>query len=132
MLNLIGLDTPTTGSIKSARIKRLDEQTLAEHRNQQIGFIFQSHHLFTTFMLENKVPLPTRKVEERDVRAKGLLERVGLAERMDHRPGQLSENANALRSYGPWPTSLDYYWPMSRRVRWTSELRRLWQTCCSN
>lgn len=97
LLNLIGaLDTPTTGSIKFSgeELSSLDEQTLAEHRNQQIGFIFQSHHLLPQLsMLENVlVPLlPTRKVEERDIsRAKGLLERVGLAERMDHRPGQLS------------------------------------------
>jgi len=97
LLNLIGaLDTPTTGSIKfsAKELSSLNEQTLAEHRNQQIGFIFQSHHLLPQLsMLENVlVPLlPTRKVEERDIaRAKGLLERVGLAERMDHRPGQLS------------------------------------------
>ena len=97
LLNLIGaLDTPTTGSVKFSgeELSGLDEQGLAAHRNQQIGFIFQSHHLLPQLsMLENVlVPLlPTRKVNEEDLaRAKALLERVGLGDRMDHRPGQLS------------------------------------------
>jgi ABC-type lipoprotein export system ATPase subunit len=97
LLNLIGaLDTPTEGTIEFCghALESLNEKELAQHRNQHVGFIFQSHYLLPQLsVLENVlVPiLPFQKVSKEHIeRAKGLLERVGLQDRMDHRPGQLS------------------------------------------
>ena len=97
LLNMVGaLDTPSAGSIQFAgeELSGLDELALAQHRNQQVGFIFQRHHLLPQLsVLENVlVPiLPFQKVSAAQVeRAQDLLKRVGLGERTDHRPGQLS------------------------------------------
>src|SRR5687767_9004783 len=97
LLNLIGgLDRPTSGEIwvDGENIARANPRQLVEHRKRRVGFIFQSFNLLphrTT--LENvEVPmtlagLPTA---ERRIRARDLLERVGLTPRADHRPSQLS------------------------------------------
>lgn len=91
-----GLDRPTAGSVEVAGIDiaKLAEVDLARFRNRKTGFIFQFHHLLPEFSaLENTMmPLliggaPRR--ESRD-RAAGVLERVGLTGRLDHRPGELS------------------------------------------
>jgi len=99
LLNIIGtLDHPTSGHIwlDGRDLSQLDELQLAAIRNRQIGFIFQSHHLMPQCSVIENVLVPTiadRKSKTRDgapERAEKLLKRVGLGERLHHRPGQLS------------------------------------------
>jgi len=99
LLNIIGtLDFPTSGSVwlDGQDLSRLDEQQLAAIRNQQIGFIFQSHHLLPQCSVLENVLVPTiadKHSKTRDgaqERAEKLIKRVGLGERLHHRPGQLS------------------------------------------
>ena len=91
-----GLDRPTAGRVEVARfdITRLSDIDLARFRNKKIGFIFQFHHLLPEFTaLENTMmPLLISGMGRRESRSRavGLLERVGLANRLDHRPGELS------------------------------------------
>lgn len=96
-LNLIGgLDRPTRGRIlvQDRDITQLDENELAAYRRRRVGFIFQAFHLIPTMTaLENvEFPLIFSRVPARVRRAKAeaLLEQVGLADRMDHRPTELS------------------------------------------
>lgn len=99
LLNIIGtLDQPTSGSVwlDSRDLSRLDEQQLAAVRNQQVGFIFQSHHLLPQCSVLENVLVPTIADKRGHAgdgavdRAEKLLKRVGLSERLHHRPGQLS------------------------------------------
>lgn len=98
LLNLIGaLDRPTHGDIffDSKNLRDLDNNALADLRNREIGFIFQSHHLLPQCSVLENVLVPTlaRRDTNRSAteeRGRKLLLRVGLAERMTHRPGQLS------------------------------------------
>lgn len=99
LLNIIGgLDRPTSGSVVlgDRAFSGLSEPELARVRNRDIGFVFQLHHLLPQCtVLENVlVPtLPIRKSLDTDAvcaRARQLLERVGLGERLHHRPPQLS------------------------------------------
>jgi ABC-type lipoprotein export system ATPase subunit len=93
-----GLDQPTRGSVKlnGMELGQLSEEKLAEVRNSLIGFVFQSHYLLPQCTVMENALVPTlargRKTDRAAAitRAKRLLERVGLAERLDHRPGQLS------------------------------------------
>ena len=98
MLNILGcLDQPTSGlyEIDGLKVKDLSKNDLAAIRNEKIGFIFQSYNLLArTSALEN-VELPllyNSKIssEERRKRAMDALEKVGLADRLDHTPSQLS------------------------------------------
>lgn len=98
LLNIIGtLDHPTSGSVwlDGQDLSRLDEQQLAAIRSRQIGFIFQSHHLLPQCSVLENVLVPTI-ADKRSAsagaaeRAEKLLKRVGLGERLHHRPGQLS------------------------------------------
>ena len=96
LLNLLGaLDQPTRGTVRLADrdLSQLSENDLAGIRSQQIGFIFQLHHLLPQCtVLENVlVPTLTRPANpgNRD-RAIALLTRVGVQHRLEHRPGQLS------------------------------------------
>jgi len=94
---LAGLDEPTTGRVRldGVDLTALTEDERAEFRAQNVGFVFQTFHLLPTLTaLENVlVPLellgdrPPRELRER---AAGLLDRVGLAGRLDHYPSQLS------------------------------------------
>ena len=93
---LAGLERPTAGytSIGGQRLDRLRRRELDRLRNRQLGFVFQFHYLLPEFSaLENTAmpllvggaaPAPARQ------RAQALLERLGLAHRLRHRPGQLS------------------------------------------
>lgn len=99
LLNILGtLDRPDAGSIRldGVDLVGLDEAGLARVRNRQIGFVFQSHHLLPHLTVLENVLVPTLPLEDgaaRDgapERARQLLERVGLGERLGHRPGQLS------------------------------------------
>jgi ABC-type lipoprotein export system ATPase subunit len=99
LLNLIGtLDSPRSGKIlfEGRDLTGMNEVELASFRNQEIGFVFQSHHLLPQCNVLENVLVPTlarrikRKSEGAETRAKRLLERVGLSGRLNHRPGQLS------------------------------------------
>jgi ABC-type lipoprotein export system ATPase subunit len=99
LLHIMGsLDQPTRGQVtlNGQDFGSLNAAQLAEVRNRQIGFVFQAHYLLPQCtVLENVlVPtLPARKAARRGdeaLRATRLLQRVGLAERTAHRPGQLS------------------------------------------
>ena len=99
LLNIIGtLDRPSSGEIllNGRSLTTLNDLELAEVRNQDIGFIFQSHHLLPQCSVLENVLVPTlasRDTSRRAAapeRARKLLGRVGLEHRLDHRPGQLS------------------------------------------
>ena len=97
MLNLIGtLDRPSEGEylLDGEPVQNLDEFELAERRNRKIGFVFQSFNLLPRDNALENVELPMVYAgERRSVRRKKAvraLERVGLADRMDHLPNQLS------------------------------------------
>jgi ABC-type lipoprotein export system ATPase subunit len=99
LLNIIGtLDQPTSGRVwlDQQDLGQLDELRLAAIRNHQIGFIFQSHHLLPQCSVLENVLVPTladKKSKTREGamgRAEKLLQRVGLSDRLHHRPGQLS------------------------------------------
>ncbi|NWF85980.1 MAG: ABC transporter ATP-binding protein [Bryobacteraceae bacterium] len=93
---LAGLDSPTSGSIfiDGEEITGLDEDALAALRNRKIGFVFQSYQLIPTLTAEENVLLPAELAGEATTealdRARQLLDTVGLAERRDHYPVQLS------------------------------------------
>ena len=92
---LAGLDAPTEGSIRidGEEISRLDEDSLAILRARKIGFVFQSYQLIPTLTAEENVLLPLDLLGEAADgmdRARALLDEVGLADRFDHYPVQLS------------------------------------------
>ena len=97
LMNLIGcLDVPTSGSylLGDREITKCSGKELAEVRNKEIGFVFQSFHLLPKLTALDNVALPLLyggvKKEERRERARAALETVGLSDRIDHRPDQLS------------------------------------------
>ncbi len=97
LLHILGtLDAPTSGSVsfRGKDVFAQPSRKLAAFRNETIGFMFQFHHLLPEFTaLENvMMPLLIRRRSRRDARARALhwLEAVGLAERIRHRPGELS------------------------------------------
>jgi len=89
-----GLDLPTTGSIRllGAALEDLDEDARARLRGQQIGFVFQNFQLIPTLTaLENvSVPIDLLGGRDAEAKAKRLLDKVGLAARINHYPIQLS------------------------------------------
>jgi len=96
LLNLIGtLDQPTDGAIAfdGRDLIALNDDELALLRNREMGFIFQNHHLLAQCTVMENVLVPTLahgRVTNEEERARHLLNRVGLGERLSHRPGQLS------------------------------------------
>lgn len=97
LMNLIGcLDKPTSGSyvLGDKEISNCNLNELADTRNQEIGFVFQSFNLLPKLSALDNVALPLlyrgMKKEERHELARKALETVGLAERVDYRPDQLS------------------------------------------
>ena len=97
LLHIIGtLDTPTSGvvTLRSQDPFQLSESQLAHFRNENIGFIFQDHHLLPQLSVLENVLIPTIAAGGATAvalaRAKDLIDRVGLSPRMDHRPAELS------------------------------------------
>jgi putative ABC transport system ATP-binding protein len=94
-MNMVGcLDRPTGGEIYLAgrAISGMSDDELAQVRNKYIGFVFQSFNLLprTTAAQNVELPLMYAGVTDRRARAKAALERVGLAQRMGHKPNELS------------------------------------------
>ncbi|MFH1861843.1 MAG: ABC transporter ATP-binding protein [bacterium] len=98
LLHLVGaLDRPTRGEIfiQDVNLSELSDAELAQLRAAKIGFVFQFHHLLPEFTALENVILPAwilngRREEQQRRRAEELLSRVGLAERLHHKPGELS------------------------------------------
>ena len=97
LMHILGcLDVPTSGSYRLAGtdVSTMDESTLAHVRNVQIGFVFQQFNLLPSLTAQRNVELPLIYGgvgrAERRVRAAEALERVGLGDRLAHRPNELS------------------------------------------
>jgi lipoprotein-releasing system ATP-binding protein len=96
LLNILGtLEPPTAGRVQLDGCDpfALSERELARFRNHQIGFVFQDHHLLPQCSVLENVLLPTladAPPPDADTRARQLIERVGLSDRLDHRPAELS------------------------------------------
>ncbi len=96
-LQLLGtLDQPDSGEIEieSKKISQLNQKELAQFRNQNIGFIFQFHHLLPEFTALENVCIPAflakKNKKQTQEKALQLLTKLGLAERAHHKPNQLS------------------------------------------
>lgn len=96
-MNILGcLDTPTSGSyvLNGKDVSSLSDNQLAEIRNKEIGFVFQTFNLMPRSTALENVALPMvyagKGKEERTQRAKEVLEQVGLSDRLDHKPNELS------------------------------------------
>jgi lipoprotein-releasing system ATP-binding protein len=97
LLHILGtLDKADMGtvSLNGTEIQSLSSKKLADFRNKQIGFIFQFHHLLPEFSAVENVCIPGwlagRRRKEVEAKAKELLEILGLKERLDNKPNQLS------------------------------------------
>ncbi|MHB8508997.1 MAG: ABC transporter ATP-binding protein [Candidatus Dormibacteria bacterium] len=95
LMNIIGcLDSPTSGSYRFAGedVSRMSDVQLAGVRNRRIGFVFQQFHLLPAMSAWRNVELPLlyRATGDRRGQALAALEQVGLADRVNHRPGELS------------------------------------------
>ncbi|MDC3375639.1 ABC transporter ATP-binding protein [Gammaproteobacteria bacterium] len=97
LMNIIGcLDTPSSGTyfLNDKLVNELSDDELANIRNKEIGFVFQSFHLLGKNSALNNVLLPMKyagiKEDEAIFRAKDVLEKVGLTDRINHSPSELS------------------------------------------
>ncbi len=97
LMNLLGcLDTPSTGSyvLNGEDVSNMDDDELAEIRNIEIGFVFQTFNLLPRMTSLENVALPLiyngKSRKERDEMAEQALVKVGLGDRMDHKPNELS------------------------------------------
>jgi lipoprotein-releasing system ATP-binding protein len=97
LLHILGtLERPTSGSVQLGGIDpfRLSDRELAAFRNERIGFVFQDHHLLPQCSALENVLIPSipraAPQNSAESRARDLLQRVGLADRLEHRPAELS------------------------------------------
>ncbi len=97
LMNLLGcLDTPTSGTyiLNGKDVSQMSDNELAEIRNKEIGFVFQTFNLLPRTTALSNVALPMiyagHSKSERTKRAEEVLTQVGLGDRMDHEPNQLS------------------------------------------
>ena len=97
LMNMLGcLDSPTSGTyiLNEQDVSRLEDDALADIRNREIGFVFQTFNLLPRYTALENVALPMVYAgmgkAERMARAEEVLHQVGLGDRMDHRPNELS------------------------------------------
>ena len=124
LMNILGcLDTPSSGTyvLNGTNVSHMSDDALAEVRNQEIGFVFQTFNLLPRSTSLDNVALPliyagTSK-KDRDARAAKALENVGLGNRMDHKPNELSggqrQRVAVARALINNPSII---WPMSQQV----------------
>lgn len=125
-MNIIGcLDEPTSGSylLCGQDITACTNLQLAQVRNQELGFVFQSFHLLPRLTALDNVALPllyggVKKAERRE-RARSALEMVGLGDRIDHRPDQLSGGqCQRVALHGPWWAAPSCCWRTNPPALW--------------
>ena len=122
LLHLLGgLDRADAGriTVDGHDLGAMADQARVAFRNAQVGFVFQFHHLLPEFSALENAEMPIRIARrppaEARAAASALLGRVGLAERLDHRPSMLSgANSSAWRSRAPWSCSRPWCWRMNR------------------
>jgi len=97
LLHLLGaLDNPTTGQVlfNGKNIHELSSKQQSKWRNQELGFVYQFHHLLSEFSALENVAMPLliagKPIKEAQQKATDLLDRVGLSKRIKHRPAELS------------------------------------------
>jgi lipoprotein-releasing system ATP-binding protein len=97
LLHLLGgLDRPDSGDVRVGEVdvSRIGDAELVAFRNRHVGFVFQFHHLLPEFSAVENAEMPLRiarlSADDARPRAIALLQRVGLGERLEHRPGMLS------------------------------------------
>jgi lipoprotein-releasing system ATP-binding protein len=97
LLHLLGgLDAPTTGTVlvRGKALNTLGESERGRLRNETLGFVYQFHHLLPEFTAVENVAMPLliRRIERKEAfeKAKAILSEVGLAQRLEHQPGELS------------------------------------------
>ena len=97
LMNMLGcLDTPSSGTyiLNQQDVSNLSDNALAEIRNKEIGFVFQTFNLMPRYSALENVALPLIYAgytkSEREERAREVLDQVGLSDRMDHKPNELS------------------------------------------
>jgi putative ABC transport system ATP-binding protein len=97
LMNVLGcLDTPSEGDyiLNGHSVAKMSDDALAEIRNKEIGFVFQTFNLLPRSTALDNVMLPLvyagMKKSDREIRAKEVMEQVGLSNRMDHKPNELS------------------------------------------
>ncbi|AKB56802.1 ABC transporter ATP-binding protein [Methanosarcina barkeri] len=101
LMHMIGLlDTPSSGTlmIDGRDVTNMSDKERSEMRNRMLGFVFQYHHLLPDFTALENVIMPLlitgKSRKEAQAIAENLLKEVGLEDRMDHRPGELSGGQN--------------------------------------
>ncbi|MEU9556311.1 ABC transporter ATP-binding protein [Streptomyces fumanus] len=107
-----GLDTPTEGSVRidGHEVAGMDETRRTELRREHVGFVFQAYNLIPSLSLQDNITLPLRLAGRRPDRAwlDTLVERVGLTDRLHHRPAELSggqqQRAALVRALAARPT----------------------------
>jgi putative ABC transport system ATP-binding protein len=110
LMNVLGcLDTPTAGEywLNGVEVSHMSDDELARVRNREIGFVFQTFNLLPRATALHNVELPLVyagvNASERRRRASNALARVGLQDRMGHRPNSCrGDNGSGWRSPGPW------------------------------
>ncbi len=97
LLHLLGgLDLPTTGEVfvDGEKMNDLSESARGKLRNRSLGFVYQFHHLLPEFTAEENVAMPLliagHSVKKAKATARSILEKTGLGERLEHKPGELS------------------------------------------
>ncbi len=134
-----GLDRPTSGKVIVGEVNPfdLDDAEIAAFRRDQVGFVFQDHHLLPQLSVLENVLTPLladgRPTSADTERARHLVDRVGLSGRTTHRPSELSGgDAKGWPSPGPWCDPLPCCWPTNRRVISTRPQPTLLDACWWN
>ena len=139
-MNIIGcLDVPTSGTyrLNGRDVGSMSKNELAEIRNEMLGFIFQQYNLLPKLSLMENVELPliyaglSRK--EQQARARTALQQVGLGDKLNNKPSQLSGGQQSAPPLpGPWQGGRRSSWPTSPPAPWTAiPAARCWAFCRS-
>ncbi len=136
LLLLAGLERPASGrvAVDGVDLGSLGADALADLRRDRVGIVFQSFHLLPSLSALDNAALPLQMAGRRDAReaAHAMLTRVGLGDRLQHRPSELSAASNSgWRLRAPWCTARACCWPTSPPVTSTTRPPNRCATCCS-